>query len=107
VGRRVFAHHQVERQVGGVRLSSHLPGIREEVVRDVGGRLPAAPVQRAGPTSPVRGLAVAGPPTPAPAVAGGPCGGRLAARPLHGSSFRQAATRRGSGRHCLVGIDRG
>ena len=55
-GGRVVACHQIERKVGGVGQSGELPGVREEIMRDMGGRLPAAPVERAGRAPPVRGL---------------------------------------------------
>jgi hypothetical protein len=56
LGRRGVAYHQVEREVGGVRASSELPGVREEVMRDVGDCLPTAPVERARRAAPVRGF---------------------------------------------------
>jgi hypothetical protein len=47
--------HEIVLWVGVVRSSSELPGICQEVVRDMGGSRPAAPIQRTCPAPPVHG----------------------------------------------------
>jgi hypothetical protein len=55
-GRRVVTNHQVDGEIGELVSSGELHGVDEEVVADMGGPLPASPVEGSCRASPVRRL---------------------------------------------------